>query len=443
MVTTDTANMYGFEETMGEEEDQFAAGQEQYPFATWMNGIKQVDRMDGKKTVIGEVIGWCFQANVNGAEFDGAMDNLCAIWQEELETSQAEKREADTTKYCRKVYLLHSDGAVKEYYNLPYIEIFPLAYGCPSPYAITHEDGLNGKPTMRLGVANFWWSDRDKTTGEFKDGKGHTKVLAVVKALFEAGYADVSGNPLPVTFTGKSYTGVDLFTALSRHAAEVIKYVREVEGQSKAPYFAFSLSMYPADETVKRGKPGQQSDVYPILCGIPPRGKLSTEYTSAHFCGRDMVQPLLRLTKEVALPWCERQVTAGVVNQVKAGRWKGEIPKSAQAQLGQSDAETQQGMPVRAGSSSIIDEQALQFANANQVDQMRKASQYLSDNGETDLAASMDEILGAYSEDAIPYDIAFGALEGARDARRRIEASKKAAPGKPAASGRPTFGKRS
>jgi hypothetical protein len=226
------------------------------------------------------------------------------------------------SKKMRKVTVKHDDGAHKRYclFVDGTYKLFPLMLGLPEigkwdnriiPNASYRLNGAMPDPNNLLGVVCG-----RQTTILRKDFLQTTTnmcaVLMVIDLLFDAGYKDSDGMPVPLMFKGTGFGKDELADVLRKHVKAVLRAKSLAPDKYKnAEPWQFGLVLHHDKKPVKHvNKKNEGSNAYAVHALMPDQ--IDLKYLDSMYCGKDKELSLKKLVKEqFKFPDGRRGIRAG------------------------------------------------------------------------------------------------------------------------------------
>lgn len=239
-----------FEGQEVEVQDAFAVGGgTQFIQPTFFKGsvnIVQQEARTGRMKAVGEAQGWLYES-----------DKVTPQFLEVFERLEQEGR-------ASRVTLEHKDkqSGSKRYVEYLRIHDSHFALLC---HAVIHPSTASRDTAKQLGIAGGVWVNY-KDGSQTYDADTVVEVLAVHIPLFEAGFVDERGTPVPVLLRGRGYAAKELFTALLGHG-KIVQWARTAMKMTGVQMWDFVAPLHAGEEKIQHFSNEKQEgfDVYPVL----------------------------------------------------------------------------------------------------------------------------------------------------------------------------------
>lgn len=171
-----------------------------------------------------------------------------------------------------KVEIKHTD-ATRTYWAMPTLDAFVIANGVQSWAEIKIDTNPNESAFVRYGIAACWNDFQRMSMLRFR---------CLPTAWLAAGWTH------PITFTAQGLACQDVIRALTRHFDLLDLIDNSLKAQGKEPlnppYYEVAVELVAGAE-IKRGKPGAQSEVTPVVTGVPDN--VTIDYVRKHYIKKD------------------------------------------------------------------------------------------------------------------------------------------------------------
>jgi hypothetical protein len=187
------------------------------------------------------------------------------------------------------VRILHKGNPV-DYLKLKSWAMYPLTPNVPYWSAV--EKDIREAKGMACGVT-IQWDEKERPA----EGKRLTyvAVLGVVKSLYEYGYVDDFGTPIPLAFKFTGYNGGDLTKALQIHHKYTSTMRQErregLNGYKKRgqePLYSYLLELVVSKEKMVRGTGAKVKRCYTMVNANSEPKNWTPELEQALYCGDEL-----------------------------------------------------------------------------------------------------------------------------------------------------------
>lgn len=292
----------------------------------WFNGFNFIVDQSGndtEETIKGLAIPYSRAGNQLPAELQKALDSMIA------------------KKLARRVGVRHGSGAVVQYAILAdeSYKVYPLILGLPTvgkkkneiiPNDAYYTDGPLPDIAHLIGVVSGRTTKINKEKTK-QSTFGFCSALLVVDSLWEHGYVDVQGRPIPLCFEAQGYAAPEWYAALKKHM-EVVLYARTLPQYSKV--MPYQLGMYLRHNNTRidhvAQATGQKSKAHEVVIQVPQQ--LTEAYVKRMYAPDALQKKLKPLLYEryatpdgvvgmrpggIAIQWC-REVAVNNVNEQRS-----------------------------------------------------------------------------------------------------------------------------